>query len=371
MNNTKELTVNRPLASTYRWLRANGTRTAVPAVCGALKASWPLLPAGIREGAEAIDHLRTGMGQEMDRLFADIMVGGTGCGAGNSGGEREPLGTSLGFTAAPGAAGTVRLDLRRTPCSGASAGVLSLRAERGSRLTAVVDVSAQDEAPGCALLQARCSLAEDAVLRLVLIQRLGAGETFYSDVGARCAENARFEYVRLVLGGGHTFDGCSAALEGDRSFFSADIGYRLGGKETLDMNYEAVHTGRRTECAIRASGVLREEARKLFRGTIDLRKGCAGSVGNETEDVLLMDETVQNVTVPVILCGEEDVVGNHGATIGRLDEQLIYYLESRGMRREDIYELCARARIDAVVRRIADPETIRRRFPWLAEEAEA
>ena len=350
----RELTVNRPLANTYRWLKANGTSIRFPTLCGSLQASWTLAPRNIRQDAGIIPvSIRGGMGADMDQYVAEGVAAGT-----------EPL----GFTTLPGAEETLRIGLKRTPCSGASLGALWFRAGRGSRLTAIVDVSAQDAEPGAAALQIRCDAAESAAVRLVLIQRLGQGETLLSDVGARCAEHGRFEYVRLVLGGGTTYDGCSAALEGDRSSFAADIGYRLGGKETLDMNYEAVHTGKKTECAISASGVLREEAFKLFRGTIDLRKGCSGSVGNETEDVLLMDETVRNTTVPVILCGEENVEGNHGATIGRLDEGLIYYLESRGMRREDIYELCARARIDAVVRKIQDGETIRRLFPWLAEE---
>ena len=103
-----------------------------------------------------------------------------------------------------------------------------------------------------------------------------------------------------------------------------------------------------------ASGVLRENGFKLFRGTIDFRKGCAGAVGNEKEDVLLLDDAVVNQTIPLILCEEEDVEGNHGATIGKLDEELLFYLESRGMSEEAVYEMMARARIDAIAGKITD-----------------
>lgn len=102
------------------------------------------------------------------------------------------------------------------------------------------------------------------------------------------------------------------------------------------------------------AGVLREEAYKLFRGTIDFIAGCSTSVGNEQEDVLLLDDTVINKTIPLILCAEEDVVGNHGATIGRLDEALIFYMETRGMQREELYEMMAKARIDALIRKLPD-----------------
>ena len=346
------LTVNQPLANTYRWLRSNGTEIEPFQAKGSLAIAWEQ-DEFVRESAVSMEDLKTGMGLELKRLT----------------GGAVPF--SHSFTAEPCADTVLRLRLGLNRDAGPQHSALRLRAETGCRMTVVADVSAAGGGAGLAALQTKALIDEGAVLRLVLIQRLGAEDTFLNDLGVRCAEGGRFEYVRLILGGHKTIDGCSAALAGDRSAFTAEIGYRLGGEDLLDMNYEAVHTGKRTECAIRASGVLRDRADKLFRGTIDFRKGCAGSVGNETEDVLLMDDTVRCRTVPVILCGEEDVEGNHGATIGRLDENLIYYLESRGMAREAIDEMCAQARIDAVVRKIPDPETIRKLFPWLAEDEEA
>ena len=64
---------------------------------------------------------------------------------------------------------------------------------------------------------------------------------------------------------------------------------------------------------------------------------------------LLLGDGVVNQTIPLILCGEEDVEGNHGATIGRLDEKMLFYLASRGIPEEAARSLLARARIEAVV----------------------
>ena len=61
-----------------------------------------------------------------------------------------------------------------------------------------------------------------------------------------------------------------------------------------------------------------------------------------------------NRDTQVILCSEEDVVGNHGASIGRLDEDLLFYLQSRGIDSEAATELMAKARVDAIIRRIPD-----------------
>ena len=211
------------------------------------------------------------------------------------------------------------------------------------------------------------SLAAGAVLKLVQLRRGGTG-TAVSNLRVRCADGARFEWYRVVLGGAAAYDNCSVELAGDGSSFLAEIGFRLGGDERLDLNCEAIHTGRKTTSDIHAAGVLSDRARKLLRGTIDLRQGCAGAAGNEFEDVLLLDETVRNQSVPVILCAEEDVSGNHGATIGRLDEGLVYYLESRGLPRDAVYDRLAKAKLDTVLRRLPD-ERLRREL--LGEEEEA
>lgn len=198
-------------------------------------------------------------------------------------------------------------------------------------------------------------LAQGACLHLIGIRRAGAAGLARTDIRVRCGEGAAFHWYRLILGGQESYDNCSVTLEGTASSFTADIGYRLGGQEKYDINCEAIHTGRSTESRITASGVLSESARKLMRGTIDFRSGCSGSVGQETEDVLLMDETVRNQSVPVILCAEEDVAGDHGATIGRPDEKSLYYMGSRGLDTETACAMLAQAKLDAVIGRIPDP----------------
>jgi len=200
----------------------------------------------------------------------------------------------------------------------------------------------------------RADLEKGSVLHLIQIRRQDGGPEGLTrtDVQVTCAEDAQFHWYRVVLGGDATYDNCSVALQGEGSSFTADIGYRLDGKDRYDANCEAIHTGRRTESAISASGVLSDRAHKLLRTTIDLRRGCAGAVGNENEDVLLMDETVQNVSVPMILCTEEDVVGNHGASIGQPDERLLYYMASRGIDAETACGMLAQAKIEAVIGKI-------------------
>ncbi len=95
-----------------------------------------------------------------------------------------------------------------------------------------------------------------------------------------------------------------------------------------------------------ANGVLTGTSKKVLRGTIDLVHGCKGSEGSEQETVLLASEGVDNKTVPTILCDEDDVAGNHGATIGHVRPEQLFYLESRGVSAEAAEALFIRAKLE-------------------------
>ena len=72
----------------------------------------------------------------------------------------------------------------------------------------------------------------------------------------------------------------------------------------------------------------------------------------------MLGDGVVNKTVPLILCAEENVVGNHGATIGELDEDTLFYFESRGISAEVAENIMARAAIERRARTMED-ETAR------------
>ena len=85
------------------------------------------------------------------------------------------------------------------------------------------------------------------------------------------------------------------------------------------------------------------------------------------EEVLLLGDGAVNRTIPLILCGEEDVEGNHGASIGELDEKTLFYLMSRGFTKEAAEKMIARARLDAVAGQIKEPSIREKTLKYLEE----
>ena len=229
-----------------------------------------------------------------------------------------------------------------------------LRAEEGSELTVIMVYRSEKEAAGQAAVQTYLDVKKNAKINLIQIDVLGKGFRFFNDIGGRLEDKGQTDMTNIILGGKEIYEGCSVDLAGRESSLEADIGYFIGNTVKLDMNYEAVHHGKKSECRMDANGVLRDKAEKLFRGTIDFRDGCAGSVGNEKEDVLMFEDGVINRTIPLILCVEEDVEGNHGATIGKLDNDLLFYMESRGIDEQSAYRAIADARLRSLCRKIPD-----------------
>ncbi|MGN1022111.1 MAG: SufB/SufD family protein [Lachnospiraceae bacterium] len=227
-----------------------------------------------------------------------------------------------------------------------------LHVGKNSALTLVMTENSDRDASGASLVSTKVVLEEGAQLHLVEVQLLGKGFLSMHDVGAALKDDASLEVTGLYLGAEKTYLGTQAELVGKASRLMVDMGYLVTGKETCSVNVNAVQRGRKTQVQMHFDGVLDGAAQKNFCGTIDFRRGSKGSVGNEQENVLLLSDDIVNKTLPVILCEEEDVEGRHGASIGRLDEQMLFYLAARGIDEKTAEQMMVRARLRAVASHI-------------------
>ena len=168
--------------------------------------------------------------------------------------------------------------------------------------------------------------------------------------------DAVFEVFRTDLGALKAYQGCNSELTGEASSFKVLGSYYLRGSQLLDFNYIASHDGKMTESDMRFNGVLKDESMKTFRGTLDFKSGCSGAVGAEYEDVMLLTDGVGTRSLPIILCGEEDVVGEHGASVGQIPDVVLFYLMSRGFSREACENMLINSRLNTTISKISDEE---------------
>ena len=229
---------------------------------------------------------------------------------------------------------------------------ISLHAGENSVLKALILLEGEQNGEEQLLVQTQIQADRNAKVQLYAVQLVSRSGLCVHELLGTCQEGAEIVLTDLELGAKNLYSDIHMDLLGKESSFRGEIGYHAKPGQKLDFNYVAVHEGKKTQSQLEVNGTLEEKARKLFRGTIDFRKGCAGAKGDEHENVLLMADDLVNQTLPVILCKEEDVEGNHGASIGQLDEKILFYLASRGIPLEEAQQLIAQARIEAICNKI-------------------
>ncbi len=200
------------------------------------------------------------------------------------------------------------------------------------------------------------TVGKNSDVKLALRAEPSHGGICVNKTTVRCDENAKVEMITLLVGDGDVYLDNLAELVGDNSLLKSDIAYIGCGGQAVDMNVVVNHFGKNTKSEINAAGALKDSAKKVFRGSIDFKKGSSGSVGAENETVLMLGDNVVNKTVPLILCAEENVDGSHGATIGELDRDTLFYFESRGIDKETAENIMARAAVERLAHLVNDEE---------------
>ena len=231
---------------------------------------------------------------------------------------------------------------------------LFVKAGDNVQATVIIEWTSEKSAKGLNAFQTKIQAGSNSRLKVATVQLLGSGFVHLNDIGCAAGENSAIEITQLELGADKIYQGIKSALASARSSFVHNAAYCLDGQHELDMNFIAEQTGRETQSLMNVYGTLKDGAKKTYRGTIDFKRGCAASVGNETEETLLLSPDVVNKSIPLILCDEEDVQGEHGATIGRLDEDLLFYMKTRGLPLEEAQKMMARSKIARVAALIGD-----------------
>ena len=221
-----------------------------------------------------------------------------------------------------------------------------IQTEEGSNSTIVIVYSSDSsDKEKCQLVQSQINVGKDSHLTLIKVQLLGNKTLQLDDTSFVCGQHSKVDFIQIELGGNHIDSGIYADLQGNYSDIKTHVTYLFKDNQFLDMNHWVVQHGKRTKCDMYVDGTLKDQAQKIYRGTIDLQKGCSGSTGNEMENTLTLSPKVVNKSMPNILCLEDDIAAEHGATIGKLSKEVLFYMESRGIDEVTAQKIIARAKI--------------------------
>ena len=133
--------------------------------------------------------------------------------------------------------------------------------------------------------------------------------------------------------------------------------YITKNEEVLDMNYYVKHKGISSYSNISVLGCIKDKSKKSFKGTIDFLEGCKKSKGRVYENVISLSDDAVSSSLPMILCHEEDVMGSHGVSNGKIDEEELFYLETRGFSKEEATRYLIFAKFDKYIDLLNDENT--------------
>jgi len=160
------------------------------------------------------------------------------------------------------------------------------------------------------------------------------GPTQFVTRRARAGKDAFVEWVVSDVGDGFTVQLVESVLEGAGANSQTRVlglGY---GRQHMDLTASVVHKGRNTESEINMYGVLRDRANSVYRSRTEIVKGAVGAGSEQRDRMMMFDTTARADAIPMLLIDENDVMRcGHAASVGKLDENQIYYLMSRGIRR--------------------------------------
>lgn len=225
-------------------------------------------------------------------------------------------------------------------------------AEENSSFTVILQYKAEDDIKAFHNGVTKIYAKPGSKVNVIKIQTLNDNSNHFDASLAVVEENAEVNIVSIELGGKNSITSNHCYLAGDNAVAHADTMYLGSGKRYIDMNYVINHIGRRSNGNILARGVLLDECEKIFRGTIDFKKGAVRSKGREEEYAMLLSPKAKSDAVPLLLCDEDDVEGEHAASAGKIDESKLFYLMSRGFSEKEAKRIFIEASFSPILDKI-------------------
>lgn len=191
-------------------------------------------------------------------------------------------------------------------------------------------------------------------VNVVFIQNLSSNTTNIQSINANVMENAKVSFVIAEVGSLNTVVNSNINLLGDTSEGYVKSIYVSNNSKKVDLNYLINHVGKKSISNSETKGVLLDRSKKVFKGGIKFYKGAKGANGVLGENVLLLSDTAKNSSIPLLLCDEDDVKGEHIASAGKIDENVLFYLMTRGLSEEDAKKLFVQSYFNPIIDLIHD-----------------
>ena len=203
-------------------------------------------------------------------------------------------------------------------------------------------------------------VGDKAALKHVKLQRDGDDALHLSTWLVELGADARYDAFQFSTGAALARNQVYLRFAGEGAAADMSGAFLLRGQQHCDTTLLVEH--RVPHCASRElfKGVLDDEARGVFQGKIIVSPGAQKTDGKQMSGALLLSERAEFDSKPELEIFADDVVCGHGSTSGQIDEDLLFYLEARGIPEAQARALLIQAFVGEALEKVED-EALRER----------
>ena len=206
--------------------------------------------------------------------------------------------------------------------------------------------------------QIRVVSRNNSNLNIIFLNLLNKETENYVSIENILDDNSTVKYTIVDFGGKNSITNYYTNLKGENSNNDINTIYLGTDNQLLDLNYIIEVYGKKSSINMNLKGAIKDKSKKHFKGTIDFKKDCKKAKGDENEYCTILSDTAKSISLPVLLCTEEDIEGNHGTASGKVDEKQLFYLMTRGLSLKEAQKLIVRGQFNEIIENIPD-ENIR------------
>jgi Fe-S cluster assembly protein SufD len=204
-------------------------------------------------------------------------------------------------------------------------------------------------------------VGENAKLRFVELQSWGRGVWNFSHERARVERGGNLDWIFGAVGSHLTKNFSDLDLVGEGAQGRMSGFYFTDGIQHLDHDTQQNHFAPHTTSDLLFKGALKGKSRSVWQGMIYVAPGAQKTDGYQANRNLILSEGARADSIPGLEILADDVRCTHGATVGKLEQEPLFYLKSRGIPQAEAERLAVEGFFDPIMQRIPF-EGVRERF---------
>lgn len=234
--------------------------------------------------------------------------------------------------------------------------LLQIEAVEDSKSTIVIKYQAENDVKAFHNGLIKINAKRGSVTNVVILNFLSDKSANFFSLDNTLEEDAKLNYYVMDFGGKTSITNYYSNIIGKNADNQLNVIYLGKDDQVIDLNYIAELYGEKSNINIEVQGALKDKAKKHFKGTIDFKRGCKKATGNENENCMLLSDEARSLALPMLLCSEEDVEGNHSTSSGKIGDKELFYIMSRGFDRKEAIKLMVKAKFNQILEKIPDME---------------